>query len=1214
VTTYYTQGFESATVPALPSGWSSYANGGTIVTDSTYAHSGTKSLQLTPAANTNQWAWATGVNDSSHGCVVMDFWWYWTGTRPGSYTGISWGQRIQAAPSTGNWPQGYSGYCGFASTDSGLQFGYNNGTGTNRNIISYNPSGWSSLFAVSTWYRIICVTRDAMPGTEYSSSDGQIPQVVYSIYMQRGSDNAWLVAGSSSASWVATGVQTAVALARDYSIRNTYLGSGLALIGAYVASGSTFSIYVDDVSFYDFAYPPSITSIPTWTPGNSVELMGTYISVDSGSSALSNISDGNFGTAYVSTAAFEGWAGLDIGAGNTASLTRVLLSPETDAGCEHVASDLVIEGSSNETTWTSLGTSCSEADNRYNMIPLPLTAGSAYRYFRARTSEWPMRASEIRFEGTISSGSPTWKPIRPTITPAAGKLANGSTITLSTPTSGASIYYTLAVYSPFSSVPLYGGNGSAPTNASTLYSGPITLPSNQVTAIQAVAYVSTNSPNYYSDVSHGVFTCPLEYIPDTGATRFGTSNNWSEDLWDSGSGFLLNGGYPSLFYDTVTAALYMVCNSHNSANSGNDPQRWIGEWAYSSTDYYNWKYSFRVPQMPVYWRDTFGNALLAAGCPAIHMTASPHNSNYKYVLWANITNENCGVATAPAITGPWTWLWIGVPYAGEEPSDVTLFTDQNGDVWLVYQHIAAAIHAMKLDPSTDYTSFTGMPVTLDTTTAREAMLLFTTGGSYYLISSAQVDCGAGNSQVEYKAATGASLSAVASALNSGAWSSIWSSAPASGTVPYNAQTFGLTALPNSNGYLMTLNLTDPGESPITIYHERPAFYPLPSSAITTGASPAISMAHPSTWTLASTLFCIGTGVITLGAITPTGSGAFAAPGSGAITLGSIVVAGGGAFTAPGSGAVTLGSLTPSGSGAFNAPGSGTITLGSLTPAGTAGFTSPGSGAITLGALTPAGTGSFSTSAFGTVMLGSVIVAGAGIGSGVSGSGAVTLGSLTPAGAGAFAAPASGAIALGAITAAGTGGFTAPASGAVTLGSMVVAGAGTASGAGVATGSGSVTFAALTVAGAGISGVTALGTVTLGSIIPTGVGSFSASGSGAITLGALSPAGVATFTTTGSGTVALAALIVAGAGTATGPGVTTGSGAITLGSIIVTSMASGGGVGPLYFPYEFVSVLIDTCNLDPFFIDPEQTVLITKGSFLIDPEQTVLITKGLTPAD
>ncbi len=59
---------------------------------------------------------------------------------------------------------------------------------------------------------------------------------------------------------------------------------------------------------------------------------------------------------------------------------------------------------------------------------------------------------------------------------------------------------------------------------------------------------------------------------------------------------------------------------------------------------------------------------------------------------------------------------------------------------------------------------------------------------------------------------------------------------------------------------------------------------------------------------------------------------------------------------------------------------------------------------------------------------------------------------------------------------------------------------------------------------------------------------------------------------------------------------------------------------LYLPYEFTSVAIATANVNPFGIDPEQTVPVPTENdtvddpFDIDPEQTVLITSGLTAAD
>src|SRR5271157_5639208 len=134
-----------------------------------------------------------------------------------------------------------------------------------------------------------------------------------------------------------------------------------------------------------------------------------------------------------------------------------------------------------------------------------------------------------------------------------------------------------------------------------------------------------------------------------------------------------------------------------------------------------------------------------------------------------------------------------------------------------------------------------------------------------------------------------------------------------------------------------------------------------------------------------------------------------------------------------------------------------------------------------------------------------------------------------------------------------------------------------------TGSGAVTLATISAAGAGAFTAPASGAVTLGSIAVTGSGQATGpgttTGSGAITLGSIAPAGAGGFSTTATGSIALATMVLSGSGQATGPGVTTGSGAITLGSIIVTSAANGGGIQPLWLPYEFTSVLI-TKGLTP----------------------------------
>jgi arabinogalactan endo-1,4-beta-galactosidase len=86
--------------------------------------------------------------------------------------------------------------------------------------------------------------------------------------------------------------------------------------------------------------------------------------------------------------------------------------------------------------------------------------------------------------GSGGSGSTTTTAAAtPTFSPAAGTYTTAQTVTISDTTAGATIYYTT--------------NGTAPTTASTVYSGAITVPATSASeTIQAIAVASgyTNSP------------------------------------------------------------------------------------------------------------------------------------------------------------------------------------------------------------------------------------------------------------------------------------------------------------------------------------------------------------------------------------------------------------------------------------------------------------------------------------------------------------------------------------------------------------------------------------------------------------------------------------------------------------------------------------------------------------------------------------------------
>jgi len=149
---------------------------------------------------------------------------------------------------------------------------------------------------------------------------------------------------------------------------------------------------------------------------------------------------------------------------------------------------------------------------------------------------------------------------------------------------------------------------------------------------------------------------------------------------------------------------------------------------------------------------------------------------------------------------------------------------------------------------------------------------------------------------------------------------------------------------------------------------------------------------------------LGTGAVTLGALTVSGVGSFTDTATGAITLGPLAVTATGTFTDVGSGAITLGPLTVAGAGKFTDTGTGAIALGALVTSGIGTTSTVGSGAITLGALSPSGSGTFTVTASGSIALAGLGVSGTGL-SGQFGTGAITLAPLIVSGTGTAAAGA-----------------------------------------------------------------------------------------------------------------------------------------------------------------------------------------------------------------
>ncbi len=854
MTTYYTENFDSASTGFMPSGWSSYLTGTSpsCGAQSTYSRSGAQSIRMY-GTGSHIYCWKTSLNDSNNGNTWLEGYYYCPTLPTGQYAGPEFCLRTQAAPASQTFPP-TSFRCGMDISSHASNYGVYlqyqpTPVAGGTQLAQWNPTNGNSLFASGVWYRFIVTVRDVISNLTLGSTfqnDGT--QIEFAMYIQRMSDNYWLVNSGTTGTWTDTGVMTCVFkyywVDTNWPTRSWW-GAGLATIGAYCVGGSGFPFYLDDATWKDYPAPPSITSL-TWSPGASVELQGTYTGVDTGSPTIGSISDGDFDTAYVSTATQETWAMLDLGSGKTATPTAILFAPQSDNGNEYSAPYMQIEGAtSSGGPWTTLGQNPAEAWSRYNLIRVPFSAGAAYRYFRLRHMTDIMRCAEFRVEGVLNgAGSPTWQPVRPTLTPPAGKYANGSTVAITTPTSGASIYYTV--------------DGSTPTTGSTLYTGPVMLPSNTYrpgTTIKAIAYHASGTTTT-SPVVSGYFVTPQEFVPDTGATAFSSTENWPETIYDD-RGWLIPLAYPTLFWDSSNSTYYMWGESYNTYNDATT-YYWTprGFPIYSSTDLYNWTYVATIPPTPANgsWRvasstNWYGRFVRLH----IFRNPSPVDSNKRYVGWARgdwVRSGNPPCCTAPAITGPWTWQGMTLPPSATNTQDCSLFADSNGDVWYVYNNNNAAIKASKLDSATDYTSFVGgSAITLNSTVNREAPVVIQYGGSYYLICSKLENYIATQSDMKYVAATGSTLDGVASTLNAATLASIWSSGPTNHTVAYNAQSVSVIPVRGRKGFLFGFGFMACGDPASQVYHGRPVFYPAPWSSITTGGSPALSLTIPTSWSI-----------------------------------------------------------------------------------------------------------------------------------------------------------------------------------------------------------------------------------------------------------------------------------------------------------------------------------------------------------------------------
>jgi hypothetical protein len=440
------------------------------------------------------------------------------------------------------------------------------------------------------------------------------------------------------------------------------------------------------------------------------------------------ILDGNSFSAWTALGASGDWIGMDCGA--AVQITRVRMSAvpgyEDDligGQIQASVSDPAFAAPVTLFTFPTARVLDGSLVNEYLLNP----SGAAYRYYRYLAPNSAAGIiSDIDFIGLCATGAIA-RCVSPVISPPGIQNDKPTVVSISSLTTGAAIYYTT--------------DGTDPTTASTLYSGPFVISAN--TTIKAVAALANLLP---SRITTSKFYCnPSSFVVVDDIFDNRNYKMWSIDgqtLQDPFTGYWYRYGTT---YDQPTVV----------------SQGAMGLNIYKSADLRNWIYVGKALGPPAGL--ALGTQLYYAGrCSALYNAL-----NRNFVLWASVNTgagqnwRNC--YTSPSPEGPWNLVGRYPTMNGfatddgTNSTDSSLFQDTDGTAYHLAQVSNAGTPTLLISRlNSAYTAVDGVNFASYGDVAIfgaqvEAPAMFKRGSIYFLVYSGQTQWEP--NQINYATAT-----------------------------------------------------------------------------------------------------------------------------------------------------------------------------------------------------------------------------------------------------------------------------------------------------------------------------------------------------------------------------------------------------------------------------------------------------------------------------